>query len=131
MGSCVNADQSILFALRICLAQHGPLDDVVNKSHETTSVGSDVMNIESVLQQINAAAASPLLTLDVDETTNSIVMRAPPEVRQEIKAFVDTLDHSAGANRSRNVRVIRIQQGRSEQMRDVLEQFILESSQRN
>ncbi|MBM4076179.1 MAG: hypothetical protein FJ267_11085, partial [Planctomycetes bacterium] len=40
--------------------------------------------VASVLQQINAAAAGPVLTLDVDETTNSLVMRAPPELSQEI-----------------------------------------------
>ena len=40
-------------------------------------VSSDVA---SVLQQINAAAAGPLLTLDVDETTNAIVMRCATRI---------------------------------------------------
>ena len=60
--------------------------------------------VASVLRQINAAAAAPVLTLDIDETTNSIIMRAPPELRQEIKAFIDTLDINAAANKNRNVR---------------------------
>lgn len=86
--------------------------------------------VASVLQQINAAAGAPILTLDVDETTNSIVMRAPPELRQEITAFVHKLDEGAGANRSRNVRVIRIQQGKSDRIRDALQQFILDRNGR-
>lgn len=86
--------------------------------------------VASVLQQINAAAGAPILTLDVDETTNSIVMRAPPELRQEITAFVRKLDEGAGANRSRNVRVIRIQQGKSDRIRAALEQFILDRNSR-
>lgn len=82
--------------------------------------------VAGVLQQINAAAGAPILTLDVDDTTNSIVMRAPPEIRQEITAFVQKLDSGAGANRSRNVRVIRLERGKSDRIRDALEQFILE-----
>ena len=82
--------------------------------------------VASVLQQINAAAGAPLLTLDVDETTNSIVMRAPPELRQEIQTFVTKLDNGAGRNRSRNVRVIQLQRGKSDLIREALEQFILD-----
>ena len=84
--------------------------------------------VASVLQQINAAAGAPVLTLDVDATTNSIVMRAPPELRQEIQTFVSSLDAGAGKNRSRNVRVIRLRRGKSDQIRDALREFILERS---
>ena len=84
--------------------------------------------VASVLQQINATSGAPILTLDVDDTTNSIVMRAPPELRQEITAFVRKLDHGAGANRSRNVRVIPIRRGKSDQIREAIQQFILDRS---
>ena len=84
--------------------------------------------VASVLQQINATAGAPILTLDVDDTTNSIVMRAPPELRQEITAFVQKLDQGAGENRSRNVRVIRIRKGKSDQIREAIQQFILDRS---
>lgn len=86
-------------------------------------VSSDVA---TVLQQINAAAAAPILTLDIDETTNAIVMRAPPELRQEIKAFVSTLDDKAATNRSRNVRVLRLHGGKSDRIQEALQQFILQ-----
>jgi len=83
--------------------------------------------VASVLQQINAAAAGPLLTLDVDETTNSIVMRAPPELSHEIKAFVERLDSQASEIPNRHVRVIRLERSKADRMQAVLQQFILQS----
>jgi len=68
-----------------------------------------------------------VLTLDVDETTNSIVMRAPPELRQETKGFVQSLDSQATKKRSRHVRVIRLHQSKSDRMQALLEEFILRS----
>jgi type II secretory pathway component GspD/PulD (secretin) len=81
--------------------------------------------VASVLQQINAAAAGPLLTLDVDQTTNSIVMRAPPELREEIKAFVERLDGQASQRPSRGIRVIRLKNSKADRMQAVLQQFML------
>ena len=43
--------------------------------------------VASMLQQINAATTGPILTLGMDENTNSIVMRAPMELGREIKTF--------------------------------------------
>ena len=83
--------------------------------------------VASVLQQLNAAAAGPLLTLDVDETTNSIVMRAPPELREEIKSFVEQLDEQASDRPNRGVRVIRLENSKADRMQAILEQFILQS----
>jgi type II secretory pathway component GspD/PulD (secretin) len=83
--------------------------------------------VESVLRQLNAAAAGPLLTLDIDETTNSIVMRAPPELREEIKAFVEQLDEQASDRPNRGIRIIRLENSKSDRMREVLQQFILQS----
>jgi type II secretory pathway component GspD/PulD (secretin)/predicted RNA-binding protein with PUA-like domain len=83
--------------------------------------------VASVMMQFNAAAAGPLLTLDVDETTNSIVVRAPDELLREIKAFVQQLDSQATDPINRGVRVIRLQNSKSDRMQEVLQQFILKS----
>ena len=82
--------------------------------------------VASVLQQINAAAAAPVLTLDIDRATNSIIMRAPPELRREIKSFVSELDDIAETNVQRNVRVIQLKRAKSDNIQAVLEQFILD-----
>ena len=49
-------------------------------------------SVAIVLQQLNAQATGPLLTIAVDETTNSIVLRAPLDLTTEIKAFIEKLD---------------------------------------
>ncbi len=52
-------------------------------------------NVATLIQQINATAAAPLLTLGVDPTSNSIVMRAPAELGLEVEKFIELLDRQA------------------------------------
>ncbi|MGB0597683.1 MAG: secretin N-terminal domain-containing protein [Rubripirellula sp.] len=80
--------------------------------------------VASVLQQINAKTAGPLLTLDIDQNSNALIMRAPPELREEIAGFVDELDKPTTTESNRRVRVIRLKQSNSDLMQSVLEQFI-------
>ncbi|MBL8872883.1 MAG: hypothetical protein JNK90_24100, partial [Planctomycetaceae bacterium] len=42
-------------------------------------------DVATILQQINAETVGPLLTLGVETTSNSIVMRAPAELSEEIR----------------------------------------------
>ncbi|MCA9131811.1 MAG: hypothetical protein KDA45_01595 [Planctomycetales bacterium] len=65
--------------------------------------------VASLLQQINAQASGPLLTVAVDETSNSLVVRAPAELTAEIRAFVHSLDQQAEDTPSRRVDLIRLQ----------------------
>ena len=81
-------------------------------------------SVASVLQQINAAAAGPVLTLEVDEATNSVVMRAPPKLSQEIRQFVEKLDGQAAQSQNRRIRVIRLHESKSDRIQQVLESFI-------
>jgi type II secretory pathway component GspD/PulD (secretin) len=80
--------------------------------------------VASMLQQINAVTSGPVLTLDIDESTNSLIMRAPPELRAEISEFVATLDQQSKQNSNRRVRVIRLRESKSDQIQAALEQFI-------
>ncbi|MBM4000804.1 MAG: hypothetical protein FJ297_14910 [Planctomycetes bacterium] len=86
--------------------------------------------VATVLQQLNAAAAGPLLTLDVDETTNSIIVRAPPELRKEVRAFIEQLDDQAGDGSNRAVRIIRLENSKSDRMQGVLKEFLLRQPSR-
>ncbi len=81
-------------------------------------------SVASVLQQINAATSGPVLTLDVDQPTNSLILRAPPELREEIREFTTQIDQQAKDNSSRSVRVIQLKRGKSDPIRAALEQFI-------
>jgi type II secretory pathway component GspD/PulD (secretin) len=74
----------------------------------------------SMMQLINAAAEAPLLTLDIDETTNSIVMRAPRQLTEEIEEFVTELDAQAKDGGKRNISLVPLKSMNSEQVQDAL-----------
>ncbi len=62
--------------------------------------------MSSMLELLNATANSPLLTLDADETTNSIVMRAPKQLGEEIEEFIKELDEQAKDGGTRNISLV-------------------------
>ncbi len=66
-------------------------------------------SVAIVLQQLNAQASSPLLTVAVDETTNSIVLRAPVDLTTEIKAFIEKLDKQSIDAPGRRVQLLRLE----------------------
>jgi hypothetical protein len=69
--------------------------------------------VVAMLQQINASREGPLLTLEVDEDTNSLLMIAPRSLQQEIEAFVQRVDAKSTESRI-GVRVVPLEslQGR-------------------
>ncbi len=77
--------------------------------------------VATLLQQINAQAAGPLLTVAVDETTNSVVMRAPAELSREIIKFVDSLDQQAAATPSKRVDLIRLKSTNAKNLEKALD----------
>ena len=81
-------------------------------------VSSDVA---SVLQQINAAATAPLLTLHVDQKTNSIIVNAPLQLADEIAEFVTTMDAQAQTHPARTVQLIPLKGGNARRVRRALE----------
>ena len=74
-----------------------------------------------MLELINATANSPILTLDVDETTNSIVMRAPRQLGEEIEAFVSELDTQAKDGGTQSISLVPLKGMNSEQVQDALQ----------
>jgi len=80
--------------------------------------------VASMLEQINAETSGPLLTLSVDDVSNSIVMRAPSELSEEIRDFVDQVDQQAITNRAGSMRIIPLHQSNVQQIEQVLQQFM-------
>ncbi len=66
-------------------------------------------SVAIVLQQLNAQASSPLLTIAVDETTNSIVLRAPVDLTTEIRSFIEKLDKQSIDAPGRRVQLLRLE----------------------
>ena len=100
----------------------------VYKSQLTTGGGRKSVSIPegvsedvaSVLQQINAAATAPLLTLHVDQKTNSIIVNAPLQLADEIAEFVKIMDTQAQAHPARTVQLIPLKGGNAKRVRRAL-----------
>ena len=89
----------------------------VYKSQFTTGAGRVPVDIPegvsadvaTVLQQINAQSAGPLLTAAVDDTTNSIVLRGPTSLTAEVRSFIEKLDQQSGTASARRVQLLRLE----------------------
>lgn len=66
-------------------------------------------SVAIVLQQLNAQATGPLLTIAIDETTNTIILRAPLDLTTEIKAFIEKLDKQSVDAPGRRVQLLRLE----------------------
>ena len=80
--------------------------------------------VASVLQQINAATAGPLLTLQVDRVTNSIVLLAPRELGEEVYRLIEELDQQAEQKDTRNIGVISLKSVNVESIEEALEALL-------
>lgn len=81
-------------------------------------------DVATILQQINAETEGPILTLGVETTSNSIVLRAPAELSREIADFIRVIDQRAGDQRSRQIQVIKLRESKSEQIEDALQMLL-------
>ncbi|MFO7902552.1 MAG: secretin N-terminal domain-containing protein, partial [Pirellulaceae bacterium] len=78
----------------------------------------------SMLELLNATANAPILTLDVDETTNSIVMRAPRKLGEEIEGFIKELDEQAREGGTQSISLVPLEGTNSEQIRGALQMLM-------
>jgi len=77
-------------------------------------------SVASVLRQINAAASAPLLTIEVQIETNSLVVKAPQNLIDELTELVTQLDDTASTNRARGVTLIPLKQTNSRRVMRIL-----------
>ena len=77
-------------------------------------------SVASVLAQINAAAAAPLLTLHADQQTNSIIVHAPLELAEEVANFAQTLDEQVKSHSARTVELVPLRGGNARRVRRAL-----------
>ena len=84
-------------------------------------VSSDVA---SVLEQINAAASGPLLTLRVDDVTNSIVVLAPRQLTAEVEQLIHQLDRQAQQHDARDIGIISLKSTNVSQIEEALNRIL-------
>ncbi|MEZ6060670.1 MAG: secretin N-terminal domain-containing protein [Planctomycetaceae bacterium] len=77
-------------------------------------------DVASVLRQINAAASSPLLTVEVQAETNSLVVKAPEALMAEVSELIDRLDEAARTNRSRGLKLVPLKRTNSARVMKIL-----------
>ena len=100
----------------------------VYRSQLKTGAGRDPITIPegvsaevaTVLQQINAQSAGPLLTAAIDDTTNAIVLRGPAMLIEEVKLFIDKLDQQSGSASSRRIQLLRLESTNSKNLEKAL-----------
>jgi Bacterial type II/III secretion system short domain len=77
-------------------------------------------NVASVLRQINAAASSPLLTIEVQADTNALVIKAPRMLMEEVKDLATRLDEAAHTSQARGVTLLRLKKTNSARVMQIL-----------
>jgi len=86
--------------------------------------------VAEVIQQVNTAAAGPLMTLGVDDTTNSLVVMAPNPLVREVQALVAELDEAALNDTSRGVRIVKLKNTSALRVKEILDALIKDASRR-
>ena len=77
-------------------------------------------SVANVLRQINAASSAPLLTIEVQSETNSLVIKAPQNLIDELSELVTQLDESAATNRARGVTLVPLKQTNTRRVMRIL-----------
>jgi len=87
-------------------------------------------DVAAVIQQINTASGGPLMTLGVDDTTNSIVVMAPRPLVKEVGELVQELDEAALHDSSRGVKIVKLKNTSPQRVKEVLDTIIKDAVRR-
>jgi type II secretory pathway component GspD/PulD (secretin) len=77
-----------------------------------------------LMQQINASSSGPLLTVGVDETTNSIVLRAPADLAKEVTEFIEQMDRQSIEKPASRVLVVPLKSVNAERIEKAIESLL-------
>ncbi|MCA9150007.1 MAG: hypothetical protein KDA92_11930, partial [Planctomycetales bacterium] len=81
-------------------------------------------DVALLLRQINASSSGPLLTLEVDEITNSIIVLAPTQLSSEVGTLIQTLDTNAQENDARGVGIVTLRGTNVQQLQPAIDQLL-------
>jgi len=84
--------------------------------------------VVAAIQQANAAGEGPLLTIGVDDQSNSLVVLAPPNLTAEIEQVVGELDQAAIGDAARGLKLIQLQKTNSRSVRKALDMILDEAT---
>lgn len=82
------------------------------------------VEVAVALREVNAAAAAPLLTLEVDQATNSIIVLASERLGSEVESLIQRLDQENKEGNTRAIRVIALENANTERIEQALERML-------
>jgi type II secretory pathway component GspD/PulD (secretin) len=77
--------------------------------------------LATLLRTISAASSGPILTLEMDELTNSIIVFAPPQLGKEVADLIRQLDENAKDNASRRINIIALERMNTKRLQQALD----------
>jgi len=81
--------------------------------------------VASALRQINAATSGPMLTLGIDEMTNTLIVMAPTDLVTEIEELVKQLDEAAlQENPTRTMRILSLKKINASRLEQSLDELL-------
>ncbi len=83
-------------------------------------------NVAAAIQRVNAASNAPLLTIEVDERSNSLVVMAPATLMEEIEQLVEQMDQASTNDSSRRLKVIQLKKLNTRSLERSLDMLINE-----
>ncbi|MCH2211671.1 MAG: hypothetical protein MK110_10230 [Fuerstiella sp.] len=80
--------------------------------------------VATVLRQINAAASAPLLMIETQRETNSLVIKAPADLLAEVTEFAKELDEAALTKRASGITLLPLEKSSSKRVMEILSQVL-------
>lgn len=88
------------------------------------------VEVALALREVNAAAAAPLLTLEVDQATNSIIVLASERLSSEVESLIQRLDRQHKEGNTQGFKVIALEKGNTERIEESLRRLIRDYQRR-
>ena len=76
--------------------------------------------VATVLRQINAAASAPLLIIETQRETNSLIIKAPPDLLNEVAELALKLDEATFTRRANGVTLLPLKKSSSKRVMEIL-----------
>ncbi len=88
------------------------------------------VEVAMALREVNAAAAAPLLTLEVDQATNSIIVLASERLSMEVESLINRLDTQHKEGNTQGFKVIALEKGNTQRIEESLRRLIRDYQRR-
>jgi len=89
------------------------------------------VEVAVALREINAEATAPLLTLEVDRATNSIIVLASERLGTEVESLIERLDLQNKESNTRSFKVIALENSNTQRIEKALQQMLRPRGGRN